>query len=335
MKKLLFFCTALLTVLFLVLPAFAQTTQDQSQVQVKPEDQTAQQTADTARQNRQAPLTYDLKIKPGESDERTLVITNFQDKPVKVYSTVVDFDVMDEEGNIRFSNTVSSERSLAPWVTVTPVTFDLDAQETKSVKFKVDVPVNTAAGTRWATLIFQSVDMSDAKNPVPVGGSGALVLVTVAPEGESLTENFNFLSLKAEKKKGEENTYTFTLRVSNKGQTFFRPRGSIVLKNIWGKEIERFPVSEAVVFPQTVGKILTDRQMDKALFGYYKVSLEGFYGDQNQEFDVKGKFWALPFNIKFAGYVLILIVVVVLAIYIDRMILRRRARRRKMLAEKE
>jgi hypothetical protein len=333
MKK---FLTAIVLTALLCTPVLAQNAATDTAANTSATDQAANTSAantpaasDTNSLVNSRPLPYDLSAKPGETVTQEITLTNTHDKDVRTIGVVVDFDVVNEDGTIRLTDTVNSEYSLTPWVTLKPQDFTLGQGQSKKVAMEIAVPADAKPGVRWGMVFFQAVDVTDPKNPVNMGNARAALFLTIQGEGSNLTDDAKPLGLTVTKRKDADKVYDFEFRVSNKGNTFLRPKATLTLTTLFGKEIRSFPVVEGPVLPNSIARLVTSQQLDKDLRGIYKVKLEGFYGKDNKELKISKTVFLLPFSVRYILYALIAILVIAITIVIDRTMLRRSGRARR------
>jgi len=274
--------------------------------------QTAQQTQtqQQAQQQPASPLKFDFKANPGETVKDAIIVSNQKDEDMQIQTAVLDFEVISEEGGIRFTNVVNDEHKLAAWVRFTEPAFLLKKGEVKRVDFEIDVPQDAKVGTHWAMIFFQGFNPKGEKTIETVAGSNAFIFLTV--KGEGLHEEGFVKSFWIEK--SGKNALNFVLRFSNLGNVILAPRGTITIENIWGKPVDRIDLNpDAIVTPNAIGKIITNWQPKKGLsLGLYRAELKGYYGSKNTEFSTKASIWILPWEIGGAKYVLYVLAALVL-----------------------
>jgi len=327
MKK---FLAAIVLAVLLFSPVSAQNTSDTNTS--SGDTTTSDATTDTSSSLvNSRPLPYDLSAKPGETVTQEITLTNTHDKDVRTIGVVVDFDVVSEDGTIRLTDTVDSDTSLTPWVTLKPQDFTLGQGQSKKVEMQIAVPADAKPGVRWGMVFFQAIDVSDAENPVNMGNARAALFLTITGENSDLVDDAQPLGLTVTKEEDTDtaNIYDFEFRVSNKGNTFLRPKATITVTTLFGKEVSSFPVTEGPVLPNSIARLVTSQQMDKELRGIYKVKLEGFYGADNKEMKISKTVFLMPFSIKYILYAVIAILVIGITIVIDRTMLRRGGGRRR------
>jgi len=71
-----------------------------------------------------------------------------------------------------------------------------------------------------------------------------------------------------------------TLRLKNNGNVHIRPKGTIIITDLFGRKVEELPLRGANVLPDAVRKMETVWEKDN-LLGHYTATLVATYGQQN------------------------------------------------------
>lgn len=137
------------------------------------------------------------------------------------------------------------------------IIIDLEANETKTLNFKIVVPENAEVGDHMGAIMVQAVDgeseLLNEKGEITPGVKvvtrvGTRVFLTVPGEIITLLE---FLKFSWEIK---ESKFYFFLTLENKGNVRIEPKGEIIIKNILGTKIKELEIPTRIVFPK--GKIV-------------------------------------------------------------------------------
>lgn len=81
----------------------------------------------------------------------------------------------------------------------------------------------------------------------------------------------------------------FTLRVKNDGNVHIRPKGTIIITNLFGQKVDEIPLEGANVLPGATRKMDTAWEKDNAL-GSYTATLVATYGQQSLPLTAATKF---------------------------------------------
>lgn len=135
------------------------------------------------------------------------------------------------------------------------VIIDLEANETKTLNFKIVVPEKAEVGDHMGAIMTQAVEIpaelkeEGAKTEIAPGvkivtRAGARIYLTVPGEIVKILE---FPEFSWEMK---DNKFYFLLALGNKGNVRIEPKGEIIIKNILGTKIDEIKIPTRVVFPK-------------------------------------------------------------------------------------
>ena len=287
----------------------------------------------------------DLVIQPGKSVTDQVTVNNLNNsEPLNLSLEIVDFGAQDETGTPALELDPEADQtpwSLKPFIKA-PTSLTVAPGESEVVKFTVTIPADQGAGSYYSAIRY-SAEGGDG-GQVGLSASGATLVFTTVPgkTKESLitkkfgayeskgTTNGSYRSLFVSKQPSE---MAFTLK--NQGNVAEQPAGSILVKNMFGKQSlvikDANPKSSLALIGQdrrfqvcmVEQKSDTDVTCKPASLtpGRYTASLSLFYGingNQTQEIAATASFWYLPV------WFLVVVGVVLLAIVIAGYMLYRR-----------
>jgi hypothetical protein len=286
-------------------------------------------------------------IEPGKSVDDTLVIRNLDStSALELTLRVVDFTFTDNGGTPKLfldDNAPQTTWSLKPFITV-PESVTVPAGGTKTLKMKVSIPSNHGAGSYYSAIVYSSGAPGGGGN-VGLSASGVTLVFTQIPG--QVTENLALkkLGIYDTAAQGKISGYQFIVdkqpttigyTLENTGNVTESPAGSIVLKDLFGRETKITDVnpsgslaligqtrtynaciklaSQQVSFSgsQTTASTCVNPGLWP---GYYKVSLDLFYGQNGnltQEITGVSSFWYLPLWFVITFLILLAAVVVVI-----------------------
>lgn len=188
-------------------------------------------------------------IQPGKSVTDKLNIGNLDKaNDLNVSLRVVDFTFTDQSGTPKLGlgqNVPQTTWSLKPFIKLPPTTL-VPKGESRMVDFTISIPANQGAGSYYSAIQYQTAS-PDSSN-VNLSASGvSLVFVSVpgvvnedmklekfgawnSPDGGT-TGSFTFINTN-----GPPKYLAYSLK--NNGNVAESPVGTIVLKNIFGKEVK-------------------------------------------------------------------------------------------------
>lgn len=328
MKRFLSYISASLVVLLsvvAVIPASAQTNQGSSGLSITPKKS--------------------YVIRPGNSITDKLVIGNLdKNSDLNVSLRIVDFTFTDQSGTPKLGlgqNLPQTTWSLKPF-TKLPGTTLIPKGESRTVDFTISIPANQGAGSYYSAIQYQTA--SPDGNNVNLSASGVSLVFVSVPGIVKEDMQLQKFGAWETPNDGATGKYTFihtnkapaqlAYTLKNNGNVAESPTGSIVLKNIFGKQVKTIEnintsgslalIGQTRLFTTCVktaqeridfqGSSTTKNTcVDSDLKpGRYTAELSVFYGQNgNQTREVTGTatFWYIP-------WWLIIVVLVVLAVLI-------------------
>lgn len=263
----------------------------------------------------------DIVVDTGKTVNDKVTVTNLN-RQEKLFLTlqVIDFSGQGETGTPALkleANAPQTPWSLKPFISA-PKTLEVAPGESKQVPFSITIPKDQGAGSYYSAIRY--VAEADDGGQVAIGASGAtLVFVTVPGQTKEslLLQKFGAYSMQAGKEDGnytslfvssQPKEMAYTLK--NQGNVAERPQGSILIKNIFGKEVKVIkdanPKESLALIDQSrrFQVCIADRTdneetcKDPGLApGRYTATLNVFYGingNQTQEVLATASFWYLP-----------------------------------------
>lgn len=260
-----------------------------------------------------SPPTIEHTLNPGERAEGILKVTNNGNTDLTFSANVHDFIVEDKNGTptILTEDLLSDKYSGASWIAVTPSTFTVPAQTTKEINYFLQVPLDAAAGGRYAAAIYEPIDL------IQVDGTGAgvntqlgsLFYITVAGP---VTESAEVISFHAPSF-SEYPPVAVTTEIANNSDVHIKPSGNIVIKNMFGQEIARQDFTGGNIFPEAsllyTNQFFTDSNFK---IGRYTAELSAIYGQNNNlPLTATVSFIIFPWKIALAAALVVAIAIVI------------------------
>ena len=237
------------------------------------------------------PVKVSYTISPGQSVSDVVNVSNSSDGDVVVDDSVQDFLPAAGSDSINFVGRASGVTSVRDWVTLGGAeSFSLKQGTQQNVNFTITVPKDAEPGSHFGVMFFKAVPASQAKSGLQIGVQvGVLVLVTVPGNHLEKGKIIGF-SAPSFVQKGP---ITFTTRFENDGTVYFEPKGTITVKNIFGKIVALIPIEGEVVLPTGVRDI-TSKWPVGFLLGPYSAVATVYDGDGNLLTTNSTTFFALP-----------------------------------------
>lgn len=241
-----------------------------------------------------SPQILDITTNPGQTSTNTFRLTNASDDTVSVKAIPKNFVPRGEEGAVDLTEEKTTY-SLAEWVDVEPATVKIEAGKTQDFLVVITVPANAEPGSHFGSVVFQTV-------PPEQEGSGALVAQEIAPvilvriAGDT-TETAEIEEFKsAQDLYSNETTITLLSRIKNTGNVHFKPKGQIVIKNMFGKEVASLSLDEKNVLPDSIRQITTEWTPDGFTIGRHTASLTIIFGDNDEIRTSETSFIVFPYQ---------------------------------------
>lgn len=293
------------------------------------------------------PIIDDIEADPGDIIIRDFKVINESSDsgPKTFYFTAQNF-VADQNRETGSQEFLEQEEltGLASWIHPTVDSVTVDERSEKEVRVVINIPENAEPGGHYAVLWAGEAKPDEAGNTVGLTGNvGVLFLVRVSGEvreSASIVE-FNYL-----KKFQTRLPVEFYTRFQNMGTVHFKPRGTIKITGLFGREIATIEANpkESNVLPESIRKIdaiwinntveeglgqfdeknkqdagyfnAVKNEWKNFAFGPYKARLSMIYGSQKQVLTTDTKtFWVFPWHLLLTILVLIIIAVILIKIY--------------------
>ncbi|MCF6276982.1 MAG: DUF916 domain-containing protein [Candidatus Magasanikbacteria bacterium] len=235
-----------------------------------------------------SPLKQTNIVKPGEEVEFFVDIINDSDEKSSFIKEVDGFIIDSETGIAKFGQFSDAQN----WVNTESSKLVLKAGEKGKIRFLFTIPESAQPGAYYLGLFAKKVNS---------GGQVALSsrigsLLFLYVEGE-VSEDLVRTTFSVSKKLFFTPEFEFALGLQNKGTIHVSPRGQVVLKNIFGKEVGKVYINldQRKVLPRGVWhEVLKIEDVGIGAIGPLRVELTVVYGlTQNQIHDVES-FWYIP-----------------------------------------
>ena len=224
------------------------------------------------------PAKFELWGKVGETISQTIKITNEDSEDAIIALSVQGLGVTGENGEVTLDeNYLAKPGQLAKWIEFDQKSALYAAKETKIINFKINIPNELKPGGQYASIVV-GMDRVNRKAKEP-GASAKVVSLLMLDVAGDYTESANVVSFKAVK--NPKKVYDFILRAENRGNSHIKPKGSIIITNIWGTKVAEVELNSENVLPQVVRKITTSWHPQKTLAGWYTATLISNYGEKN------------------------------------------------------
>jgi hypothetical protein len=264
-----------------------------------------------------APARQELLVDPGEKTAVIIKFLNQGETPVSGLLKVADFIVEDKEGSPTFledETTLSRRFTAASWVELPYDRMTIAPKDKVTVQAKINVPQDAQAGGRYFAIFFEPGGTTsealgvekEAETPITIRLAGLVYLRVSGPIEESA-----YLTQLGAPRFLEYGPIPVTIEISNQGNYHIRPKGTITLVSLFGKDVEQEILEEQNIFPET-SRIFENKLGYKWLFGKYKIEFNAVYGETGKVLTASIFTWIIPW--KMISIIVIAIIVIILLI---------------------
>jgi hypothetical protein len=221
------------------------------------------------------PAKLEYRTDPGAKIEGKIVIFNEGAEDASFYAAFEKFTEVN--GEKKFLRGEPAE--LANWFKMEK-SVTLKAGESKEVPFTIEVPENAPPGGHFA-VIWWGTAPPGANQVSIVTRAGILVYLNVSGEVKETGEILSFYSAAG---RIAPRLPDFKLRFKNSGNTYLKPQGKVVVKNIFGATVAVFKVNDIgrILLPATEEDLRLSPQFERRPFalGFYRAALSLSWGEK-------------------------------------------------------
>ena len=191
---------------------------------------------------------------------------------------------------------------MANWIKISKEPIKLQPNESAALNFTISVPKNAEPGGVYAGILFGTSPPKVEGSAIAISNKvGALILVRIAGDAKEIA------SLKEFSANGdffENPPVEFVVRIENKGNVHVRPKGTIEIKDTFGRKVETLEVNEkdGAVLPESIRKF--DKENDELnwnpggfTIGRFTATLTLNYGTPAQQIIGEVSYWVVPWKI--------------------------------------
>lgn len=225
-----------------------------------------------------SPPVFELSANPGESIKHSIRVTNLSETAQTIFVDKRNFTALGEDGAVGLTEE-STSFSLASWIMVDKTQAVIQPKKSEVFEFTVATPVNAEPGGHFGSLVFktEAKALQPGQSGAAVGQEiSALLLVKIAGD---IKEQAEIATFKTQRGFYEKGPVAFETRVKNTGSVHLKPRGTITVQNMFGKEVAKIPVDEKNVLPGAIRRIETSWPASGFQLGRYTATLSMVYGD--------------------------------------------------------
>jgi hypothetical protein len=255
-----------------------------------------------------APPIINLTADPGQTINTQIIVRNISNGELSIVNEINDFIAADENGapKVIIDEEIDNPYSLKAWIE--PIKeLKLASKKTEKLNVTIRVPKNASPGGYYGAVRFSGIPSSLEGTGVSLSASiGSLLMIRVSGDTkqEMAVEEFYTSHKGYNSSVFEGKPIDFSVRLKNNGNVFEKPRGQILIYDMFNNLIAAVNVnlSSSNVLPDSVRKF--DQTLDSAtlgtrmLFGQYTAKLKMTYGaDYKQTVETELTFWVIPYTL--------------------------------------
>lgn len=259
------------------------------------------------------PPSFELFANPGDSISDKLRVRNDSAVETKYSVLVEDFRAVGEEGQVDLIDDQSSTTySAASWVSPSPKNFTLKPGAEIEIPFTINIPKDAEPGGHYCSILIKMGGEASLEGTGATVSSrvGSLILLRVSG---NVKEEASVESFKSDKSYYQGSPVNFELRVKDNGSNHIRPKGTIVITNLFGQKITELPLNGLNVLPGAIRKMDTRWEFTSSLANRFTATLVATYGQQNKPLSATTSFTIFPKYLAIiSGAVLLVIILLIL-----------------------
>jgi len=239
-----------------------------------------------------SPQVFEISANPGDSIDDSFKIVNGTDVDLTLTATPKNFTPEGEEGGVALTEE-DTAYSLASWTTVSPQVVVIPARGSQVFDFNITLPLGAEPGSHLGSIIVQTEAATLDDSGVAVSQEiGPLILVSVSGDIVVGAEIASFSTDSF----WEKGPVLFETRVTNTGNVHFKPRGTIEIKNMFGKVVTTIDVQEKNVLPDSTRLLIDEWAADGFTVGSYTADLTLVYGPDDTILTSSTSFFVFPYK---------------------------------------
>ncbi len=242
-----------------------------------------------------SPQSLDLAINPGESVSNVFRLTNGSDESLTIQTIPKNFLPLGNEGAIELLED-DTPFSLASWISVSPEgAVPIEPGQTVDFNVTISAPANAEPGGHFGSVVFQTI-------PSEQDGTAALISQEIAPvilvkipgdvdesgQISQFTSTRQFWT--------NQSDIGFDIVFENTGNVHYQPSGQVIIRNIFGREVDRLEVAGRNVIPGAERRLDTEWRDIGFRFGSYTAEVTLVHGTDSQLSNATTNFYVVPFQ---------------------------------------
>lgn len=261
------------------------------------------------------PVKIDQTINPGDVLDGSILLSNASDGPVDVELSLQDFVPTAGADGIQFIGRTEGVTSVIDWIKVdTKTSFPLRVGEQISIPYTISAPLNAEPGSHLGVILFKASPQGGAAGSLKVGTQvGTLVMIAI-PGNHLEKGNILDFTVPLFSQKGP---IPFNIKFQNTGTVHFEPKGSIVIRNMFGQKAGEVPITGQVALPTSVKELKFAWNPGALALGRYTASATIYDGEGNALTSREVHFFIVPVWY-ILGFIVVITIIYLILRYLKR-----------------
>ncbi len=287
-----------------------------------------------------APARQSLSADPGKNQGFAVRFYNTGVDPITGTFKVADFIVSDNLGTPSFLEgpTFLSDRFAASkWVTLSTNIGTIPGAGMVSINGTINVPKDARPGGKYFAVFFEPDTAVPSASGTQLQEAASVTmrlagLVYLRVNGP-ITENASIIKFSAPGF-SEYGPVNITTEIKNDGDYHITPKGSITVKNMFGKKVAQTDLEETNVFPDA-SRIIVSTLGTKWMVGRFTADFAAAYGDAGKSLTSSLAFWVFPWRLALVITLGIIIIILSVVLITNRTGKKQKKLEEELVEEKE
>ena len=240
------------------------------------------------------PVKVSHTLKPGESVSGVIYLkSNSDGEAVSVVASVEDFVPVAGAEGLQFVGRAPGVTTVRDWVHLGGQTiFSLKQGEELAIPYTITAPWNAEPGSHFGVAFFKATQPNvNGGTSLSVGVRiGMLILVTVPGNHLQKGRILDFTGPSFVQKP----PVSFKIKFENTGTVHFEPKGTLILRNMFGQEVGKVPIEGQTVLPTGIKDMSVEWNVRGWLLGRYSATAVIFDGEGTALTTGNVGFWVIP-----------------------------------------
>jgi len=226
------------------------------------------------------PMEFHINVANNETGAYSFWVRNRGEETIALKVYAGDF-LIQPDGQEAFLDPGTIERSCAKWITASPEEFELAPDESKAVRFEINIPADKS-GSYWGMIFIEQTNKPTLKTAQK--GQQQFNILSFQRVGVRVYEDTpgskpgeGKISQVTIDDGGKDEFLRVNLKMENNGDLLLKCKGSIDIKDDKGETVESVVVNEFNCYPQS-SRIVSTPLKDKLKSGHYSALAVVDYG---------------------------------------------------------